>query len=177
MSEPHVGAPANVTITRLGAEASELRALEAIVRAAFPTDDGATVLHEELARPWARIWAAHAAGQPAGVLVAWHVADELHIHSVATAPALRRRGVGLGLMRAAIAYARAESARIVLLEVRRSNEVAVSLYGKLGFTVLSVRKGYYSNDGEDGLELVLTLDPASEAIAQHDDAIGVDGMA
>jgi ribosomal-protein-alanine N-acetyltransferase len=167
----------HATVTRLGAEAAELPALEAIVRAAFPADERAPLLHEELARPWAKIWAAHVAERAAGVLVAWHVADELHVHSVATAPALRRRGIGLGLMRAAIAYARAEAARIVLLEVRRSNEAAVSLYGKLGFTVLGVRKGYYSNDGEDGLELILTLDPEPGALAQHDDTIDVDGIA
>lgn len=171
------GTPSHVTVTRIGAVAAELRALEAIVRAAFPRDDGAVLLDEELARPWARVWAAHAGGQPAGVLVAWHVADELHVHSVATAPALRRRGVGLALMQEAIAYARAQAVRLVLLEVRRSNDAATSLYQRLGFTVLGVRKAYYASDGEDGLELVLTLDPATGAVLARGDAIGVDGTA
>ena len=35
------------------------------------------------------------------------------------------------------------------LEVRQSNAVAIKLYLKMGFTLLGVRKGYYSNPTED----------------------------
>lgn len=177
MSRAQVGRPSVAEVTRVGASHADLRAIEAIARAAFPHDEGAVQPAEELARPWARIWIARLGAEPVGFLVAWHVADELHVHSVATAPAHRRRGVGLALMHEAIAYARSEAIRMILLEVRRSNDAATSLYRKLAFTVLNVRKGYYASNGEDGLELSLSLDPATGAILTGDDEIAIDGFA
>ncbi|MBI2857383.1 MAG: ribosomal-protein-alanine N-acetyltransferase, partial [Chloroflexi bacterium] len=42
------------------------------------------------------------------------------------------------------------------LEVRVSNETAQSLYHKYSFQSAGIRKGYYSEDGEDGL--IMTTD-------------------
>jgi ribosomal-protein-alanine N-acetyltransferase len=165
-----------VTVAPLGLDAEELRAIEAIAEAAFPQDDHAVQPAEEVTRPWARIWVARLRAEPIGFLVAWHVADELHVHSVATSPSRRRTGAGLALMQEALAYARAQAVRIVLLEVRRSNYAATSLYRKLGFSVLNVRKGYYARGDEDGLELILTLDPATGAILPRTDELRVDGL-
>ena len=81
----------------------------------------AFALTTEAARAWARVWVArHHAGTTAiGFLVAWHVADELHVLSVAVEPTVRRRGVGRALMNAALDYGRSNAVRLVLLEVRR----------------------------------------------------------
>jgi ribosomal-protein-alanine N-acetyltransferase len=46
-----------------------------------------------------------------------------------------------------------------LLEVRRSNAPAIALYRALGFVETGVRKGYYSDDGEDALVFRLELTP------------------
>jgi ribosomal-protein-alanine N-acetyltransferase len=43
------------------------------------------------------------------------------------------------------------------LEVRASNSAARSLYEKLGFEVLGVRKNYYERPREDALVMGLTL--------------------
>src|SRR5579871_1533525 len=87
-------------------------------------------LEEELARPWARLWVAKektASGAPVvAFLIAWHVADELHILNVATRPDRRRRGIGKALMRKAVAFAKLSRVRHVLLEVRRSNRAAIA---------------------------------------------------
>lgn len=149
--------------------ALDVVALDALVRAAFPADEAVISVAGELEKPWARVWSV---APDAGVLVAWHVADELHVLSVAVSPSGRRRGTGLALMDALIAYAREQAVRLILLEVRRSNAAAIGLYRKLGFTVFNVRRGYYSNDGEDALELSLTLDPASGAILPGEDEPG-----
>jgi len=42
--------------------------------------------------------------------------------------------------------------------VRKANEAAQKLYHALGFMAKGVRKGYYSDDGEDALVMVLELD-------------------
>ena len=41
--------------------------------------------------------------------------------------------------------------KYLTLEVRVSNEAAISLYTKYGFNSLGTRKGYYQNNNEDAL--------------------------
>jgi ribosomal-protein-alanine N-acetyltransferase len=44
-----------------------------------------------------------------------------------------------------------------MLEVRRSNLAAQKLYESMGFAVTGIRKGYYSDDGEDAFLMALDL--------------------
>ena len=149
--------------------------VEAISRACFA--ESSFSVEEELGRPWARVWVARPAegAPPAAFLVAWHVADELHVLNVATAPALRRRGFARMLMDEALAYAARERVRIVLLEVRRSNRAAIKLYRGLGFTALGVRPRYYADNDEDAIEMILALDPESGRAMPGRDEIRIDG--
>jgi ribosomal-protein-alanine N-acetyltransferase len=166
---------ANVVVRRLGAaDEAELAAVEAIARECF---DDAFSAREELGRPWSRLWSARFAedAEPAGFLVAWHVADELHVLNVATLPAMRRRGVARALMDEALAYATAQHVRILILEVRRSNRPAIKLYRGLGFTALGVRPGYYADNGEDAIEMMLGLDPDTGRVLPGKDEIRIDG--
>ncbi len=138
-------------------------ALDALAR---ETMGGSGVsIAEELGRPWSRIWVARGGpgdpSAPIGFLLAWHVADELHVLDVGTQPALRRLGVARAILDEALRYARAHQIRVLLLEVRRGNVAAIRLYRGLGFTALGVRRGYYSDNGEDAIEMILGLDPAT----------------
>jgi [ribosomal protein S18]-alanine N-acetyltransferase len=153
----------------------DLAAVEAIARECF--SDGGFSAAEELSRPWARLWAARtAAGAPlAGFLISWHVADELHVLNIATVPSLRRRGIARALMEAGIRYSSESKIRIVLLEVRRSNRAAIKLYRGLAFTALGVRPGYYADNGEDAIEMILALDPESGRVLPGRDEIRIDG--
>jgi ribosomal-protein-alanine N-acetyltransferase len=131
----------------------------------------AAQLRDELARPWARLWVARAADGPShavAFLLAWHVADELHVLDVATHPEFRRRGFGRALMQQALAYAKEHSARHILLEVRRSNTPAIRLYRDCGFFAMGLRKRYYPDD-EDAVEMVLLLDERGEVQARRDE--------
>jgi ribosomal-protein-alanine N-acetyltransferase len=56
-----------------------------------------------------------------------------------------------------MAQARAQSISRVTLEVRKSNLAAQKLYQSMGFLTTGVRKGYYSDDGEDALAMTLEL--------------------
>jgi ribosomal-protein-alanine N-acetyltransferase len=114
-------------------------------------------LGEELGRAWARIWVAREEGaRAAAFLLAWHVADELHVLNVATRAELRRRGIARALLQHAVRYARENAIRSVFLEVRASNVAARALYGGLGFSEVNVRARYYP-DGEDAVEMALVL--------------------
>jgi ribosomal-protein-alanine N-acetyltransferase len=135
----------------------------------------AAQLREELARPWARLWVARGAGSggkgvpSAGAfLLAWHVADELHILDVATHPELRRRGYGGALMQQSLAYAKENRVRHLLLEVRKSNVPAIRLYRSSGFFAMGVRKRYYPDD-EDAVEMVLVLDERGDVQRRPDE--------
>lgn len=114
----------------------------------------------ELARPWARLWMArpHVEAPPVAFLVAWVVADELHLIHIATHPNARRLGAARALMKTLLANAPQHKSRLVLLEVRRTNRAAVRLYRSFGFSAMGVRRSYYA-DGEDAIEMMLTLDP------------------
>lgn len=113
----------------------------------------------ELTRPYARLWVARpgaGTGGVAGFLLAWHAADELHLIDLVVAPSARRQGFGRALVNHLIEHARGSGARVVLLEVRKSNAAAVRLYEGAGFIVAGERPRYYS-DGEDALEMRLEL--------------------
>jgi ribosomal-protein-alanine N-acetyltransferase len=166
---------AQIEVERIVQPGPFAEALTAIASAAFAGGSFSPV--EELSRAWARVWVARAAGTdatPLGFLVAWHVVDELHILNVATAPEARRRGVGQALVREALAYAATSRVRLVLLEVRRSNEPAIRLYRKHAFRTSGLRVGYYADNNEDALEMALSLDPDTGLILPGEDEVPLD---
>jgi ribosomal-protein-alanine N-acetyltransferase len=71
--------------------------------------------------------------------------------------AARRRGIARALVSALEREGELGSARVILLEVRESNEPALSLYGGLGFRELDRRARYYDDTGEDAVVMQLEL--------------------
>lgn len=132
---------------------------EAVERIA--EQSGASVdVAAELTRSFGQAWVAltpEPQNRVIGFLIAWRAADELHLIDVAVHPDFRRRGVGGALLTTLIDHGRDNGARLVLLEVRRSNHAAQSLYRRVGFETVRVRRGYYDGGAEDGLELLLEL--------------------
>ncbi len=114
---------------------------------------------EELERAWAKIWVVRLEpnAEPVGFALAWHAADEVHLLDLAVDPGVRRRGVARQLVGAVLGYAREARARLVLLEVRASNAAAIALYQSAGFSENGVRRGYYSDNGEDAVEMCVEL--------------------
>jgi len=79
----------------------------------------------------------------------WMMIDEAHITTIATHSTVRRRGLGELLLVSLIDIAYSINARWVTLEVRVSNVAAQSLYQKYGFSIVSTRPRYYSDNNED----------------------------
>jgi len=92
-------------------------------------------------------------GQIVAFCVCWIVFEELHINTLAVAPAERRRGHATRLLRHVMAEAASRSATRATLEVRASNTAALALYERLGFRVAATRPRYYSQPEEDALIL------------------------
>jgi len=93
----------------------------------------------------------------AGYMIYWHVADEIHLLSIAVKPDMRGAGIGRLLMEYMISEGRRLDCSVATLEVRRSNLVAQGLYGSLGFIAESVRPRYYSDNNEDAIVMLLRM--------------------
>jgi [ribosomal protein S18]-alanine N-acetyltransferase len=133
------------------ADATDSAEIERIAReSGTPIDTRA-----ELGRAWARLWVARLAGSVAGFCLVWDVADEVHVQDLATDPPRRRQGVARALLASLVEHARCRSARLVLLEVRRTNEAALALYRTHGFRIVGERRGYYRDTGEDAILMSL----------------------
>ncbi len=153
-----------------------------------PTRMDEAQLRDELARTWSRLWIAREtttsgeaarlqpdeAGRIIAFLVAWHVADELHVLNIATREDRRRSGAGRAMMEVAVAYARKRRLKHMLLEVRRSNGPALALYRTLGFFAMGIRPRYYPDD-EDAVEMFLLLDPKTGEVVLHRDEVHLEG--
>jgi ribosomal-protein-alanine N-acetyltransferase len=109
------------------------------------------------ASSWNRVAVDTAAGAVVGYLVAWLVADEVHLANVAVAQEMRRQGLAQRLLDELEREGRRRHARMVVLEVRRSNEAAQGLYRKNGYATVSIRRRYYRDNHEDALVMIKTL--------------------
>ena len=89
----------------------------------------------------------------AGFLVARQVLDEAELLSLAVDPAHQHRGIGRALLRELLRRLANSAVEKVYLEVRPSNQAALGLYYSEGFTLKSIRRGYYSDPSEDACVL------------------------
>jgi ribosomal-protein-alanine N-acetyltransferase len=94
-----------------------------------------------------------------GYVVFWVVADEMHILNLAVAPTYRQQGIAKRLVQGALEKAYGKGARTAYLEVRASNAAAQKLYLGLGFTGISLRRGYYDRPTEDAV--IMELGPGA----------------
>jgi ribosomal-protein-alanine N-acetyltransferase len=85
------------------------------------------------------------------------ILDEGHIINMAVAESTRGKGFGRSLMENILKEAEKEKMTRLILEVRVSNQPAISLYEKMGFEVIAKRKHYYENNNEDALVMAKKL--------------------
>jgi len=81
----------------------------------------------------------------------WVILEDSHITTIAVEPTYRGRRFGEAMLLKLLDEAIARGASWITLEVRESNDVAQKLYRKYGFTTVSTRRGYYSDNGENAL--------------------------
>jgi len=93
-----------------------------------------------------------------GYLCAWFIAGEVHILNLAAHPLFRRKKVATGLLSHCLAFSSARGIKWAFLEVRQSNEHALSLYSTYGFKPVGLRKGYYTDTHEDAIVMMLEME-------------------
>lgn len=79
----------------------------------------------------------------------WVILEESHITTIAAHPDWRGRRYGEEMLQYLLREAVTRGASWMTLEVRESNAIAQSLYRKYGFTVVSTRNAYYSDNNEN----------------------------
>ncbi len=94
-------------------------------------------------------------GRTAGFVVCRRLSDdEAEVLSLVVDPEVRRRGLGVLLMREVLDH---RTGATWYLEVRESNQPARNLYRKLGFEDIDLRPAYYQDTGEAAV--VMRLKP------------------
>lgn len=79
------------------------------------------------------------------------VIDEGYIFNVAVRESYRNMGVATALINELVTYGKKNNFCFITLEVRESNQPAISLYSKFGFIKAGERKDYYSNPKENAI--------------------------
>ena len=97
-------------------------------------------------------------GNVVGYISVMDMNDSSKVISFAVKKEFQGHGVGSMLMDEAIRRCIGRGKKLIMLEVRVSNERAQKLYKKKGFKVIDVLPGYY-RDGEDAYLMVLNLQP------------------
>ena len=92
-------------------------------------------------------------GRVAGYVGSQTVMDETDMMNVAVHPDYRKQGIATALIVGLVEELRKKGSHCLTLEVRASNENAISLYRKLDFQQIGLRKNYYHNPKEDALIL------------------------
>ena len=92
-------------------------------------------------------------GQVVGYVGSQTVLGEADMMNLAVREEYRRRGIAEMLVNGLVAQLKAQGSRILLLEVRASNDPAIALYEKLGFVQVGRRPNYYHKPKEDALIL------------------------
>jgi [ribosomal protein S18]-alanine N-acetyltransferase len=129
----------------------------AIERASFQFPWSTRFFLDELKVDCARSILAEMEGRIVGYVLFWFLTEEVDIHNIAVHPDFRRQGIGRLLLEQVVAAARCQDRLRVTLDVRFSNAPAQNLYRSFGFITQGVRKGYYSDNGEDALVMALEL--------------------
>ena len=94
--------------------------------------------------------------------------DEGEVNRVAVHPLYRARGIAGKCLDMAMEQAAADGVGTFLLEVREANRSAISLYKDHGFRVISKRRNYYAETGENALIMQRTTNTAVTGIADSD---------
>lgn len=90
-----------------------------------------------------------------GYYVGYQVIDQAELFNLCVAPSQQGSGYGAQLLQHFLLQAKQRGATNCLLEVRSTNDRAIALYTKWGFSHYGLRRGYYqSNAGTEDAVLM-----------------------
>ena len=140
---------------------SDLDAIEVVERASYPTPWSRSMFAGELSKPSGICLGAFQGEDMLGYLIVARYVDAWHVMNVAVDEPYRGRGVASQMLEQLFDRTGDDVERGYTLEVRVSNDSAISLYRRLGFVETGIRRGYYTDNREDAL--IMWRDPGGVA--------------
>lgn len=104
----------------------------------------------------------NSAGKLIGFAGSVYLLEEGELNRAAVHPLYRARGIGGRCLRRVLSRLAEDGVVTVFLEVREANRSAITLYKSLGFRVISKRKNYYQETGENALIMQWKREELSE---------------
>ena len=146
--------PQRITISRM--TQADIRAVMRIEALSFTTSWPSSAFASELGDNKLAHYFVGRLGDPTtGEIVAyggiWVILEDSHITTIAVHPDSRGKKYGEVVLVHLLHEAIERGASWITLEARESNLVAQSLYKKYGFTIVSTRRAYYSDNGENAV--------------------------
>lgn len=133
--------------------AAHIAPIAALERVCFSDPWPEAAVESELTNPLSLWLVAVEDGRVAGYVGSQSVLGEADMMNVAVSPEFRRRGVARALLLALECRLAENAVHSLTLEVRASNEPAISLYHSLGYVQVGRRPNYYHKPREDALIL------------------------
>lgn len=132
------------------ASAEDVTRIAEIEKAGIPQPWSEAAFAEAIEQKNAVTLVAEMCGEIAGFITGAFIFDNADIYSIATVESFRRKGIGIKLLEAFF-EAIPNEVETVGLEVRESNSAAISLYEKIGFKRVGMRKNFYSVPKENAI--------------------------
>jgi ribosomal-protein-alanine N-acetyltransferase len=134
----------------------DLETVKSIDKLAFPNPWPENAFQYELEKNTnARLWVGEFQDGKKPTIVAlaviWIILDEAHIGTIAILPAYQNMGCGQQFLAFICKQLISENITRIFLEVRQSNDAAIHLYQKFGFTIDGERKHYYRDNNETAI--------------------------
>lgn len=123
----------------------DLEAVLAIESASYSTPWIYEHFRNEIAARYSWPYVAVEDGSVIGYVCLMSLFEEAQILNIAVSPGQRGRGIARMLLEKALLLALEKGAEVMALEVRASNNAAISLYEQFGFTRVGIRVGYYES--------------------------------
>ena len=98
------------------------------------------------------------AGRVVAYQIAWFFDEEIHLVNIAVEEGFQHKRIGSRLLMKLIEDAINADKKVITLEVRASNTDVQAFYRVFGFRAIGVRKGYYTDNREDALLMMVDLD-------------------
>ena len=156
--------PTPQTVQFRGMQTDDISRISELEKECFPTpwtEDAFynELVHNHFAHYIVMLWKDVVIGY-AGM---WTIMDEAHITNIALTGEYRGRKLGERMMMELMNRAAGHGMKRITLEVRVSNVIAQRLYEKFGFRAEGVRRGYYSDNGEDAIIMWAELPEQAES--------------
>lgn len=135
-------------------------AIESVNYAAPAVPWSQAAFEAELSKPYSTFWVMtddETDSEIAGYIVFHHAVEDVwHLLNISVAEAFRRKGFAREMLMKLFSLACSKGAERIVLEVRKTNVSAVTLYQRAGFDIRQIHKRFYSN-GDDAYAMALEV--------------------